>query len=143
MIIKSTMPMETKDKWLKALRSGEYKQTTGSLCDGKGGYCCLGVLQMALDGEVEHETLADGKISYQPVPTEAWVEKNNIVFGKFMPDTVINTNPDFIVNDPDNENEYYDHADGVAYCSAAGLNDTAGYTFEQIADLIEAQVAGI
>lgn len=29
-------------KWVKALRSGKYKQTTGRLQDGKG-YCCLGV----------------------------------------------------------------------------------------------------
>lgn len=29
--------------WIKALRSGEYKQTTQSLRDSKG-FCCLGVL---------------------------------------------------------------------------------------------------
>lgn len=38
-----------KEKWVKALRSGRYKQTTNVLCrlDGNGhvaGYCCLGVL---------------------------------------------------------------------------------------------------
>lgn len=32
-----------KKKWLNALRSGDYKQTTGALQDEKG-YCCLGVL---------------------------------------------------------------------------------------------------
>jgi len=31
------------DKWIKALRSGKYKQTKGKL-KGKVGYCCLGVL---------------------------------------------------------------------------------------------------
>lgn len=30
-------------KWVKALRSGDYKQTTGCLKDDTG-YCCLGVL---------------------------------------------------------------------------------------------------
>jgi hypothetical protein len=30
------------DKWIKALRSGKYKQTTGTL-QNKEGYCCLGV----------------------------------------------------------------------------------------------------
>lgn len=38
---------ETQDnwraKWIKALRSGEYKQTTGALRDNEG-FCCLGVL---------------------------------------------------------------------------------------------------
>jgi hypothetical protein len=31
-------------EWVKALRSGRYKQTTGVLCKlDSGGYCCLGV----------------------------------------------------------------------------------------------------
>lgn len=30
-------------KWINALRSGKYKQTTGMLNDGSG-FCCLGVL---------------------------------------------------------------------------------------------------
>lgn len=37
------MRSEIKEKWLEALRSGEYKQTTGSLHDSTG-FCCLGVL---------------------------------------------------------------------------------------------------
>jgi hypothetical protein len=32
-----------KEKWVAALRSGEYKQTKGYLRNKKG-YCCLGVL---------------------------------------------------------------------------------------------------
>jgi len=31
------------DRWVDALRSGKYQQTTGTLHNGKG-YCCLGVL---------------------------------------------------------------------------------------------------
>lgn len=43
------MNPELKAKWIAALRSGEYEQTTGALCrigedDGKPRYCCLGVL---------------------------------------------------------------------------------------------------
>ncbi len=34
---------ELRDKWLKALRSGEYEQTIEVLHDNTG-YCCLGVL---------------------------------------------------------------------------------------------------
>lgn len=40
---------EQKDKWVAALRSGEYKQTKGRLYSGKG-YCCLGVFCKAVDG---------------------------------------------------------------------------------------------
>lgn len=38
------MNKRIKEMWLEALRSGDYKQTTGCLNNGKGGFCCLGVL---------------------------------------------------------------------------------------------------
>lgn len=37
------MNKQLRDKWIKALRSGKYKQTTGVLKSGDH-YCCLGVL---------------------------------------------------------------------------------------------------
>jgi hypothetical protein len=38
------LPTEFKDRWVKALRSGEYRQTTGTLYDPRMNcYCCLGV----------------------------------------------------------------------------------------------------
>jgi len=37
------MKPEIKQKWLEALRSGEYPQTRGCLHD-EHGFCCLGVL---------------------------------------------------------------------------------------------------
>ena len=38
------LPKTFKEKWLKALRSGDFKQTESALFDGNtGGYCCLGV----------------------------------------------------------------------------------------------------
>lgn len=37
-----------KNKWIKALRSGEYKQGTGELKTSRGAYCCLGVLAKAV-----------------------------------------------------------------------------------------------
>lgn len=42
------MDQEIKQKWVQALRSGDYEQGMGTLCkDGK--YCCLGVLGEVLD----------------------------------------------------------------------------------------------
>jgi hypothetical protein len=38
------MTQELKNKWLEALRSGEYKQDKGILRSIKDNYCCLGVL---------------------------------------------------------------------------------------------------
>ena len=46
------MKAEDKAKWLEALRSGEYEQTDNTLCNGTA-YCCLGVLEVVLDGKVE------------------------------------------------------------------------------------------
>lgn len=37
------LPKEFKEKWIAALRSGEYKQGKGCLDDSDGRYCCLGV----------------------------------------------------------------------------------------------------
>lgn len=37
------MDKEWKEKWIEALRSGKYNQTTGALSDDDG-YCCLGIL---------------------------------------------------------------------------------------------------
>lgn len=36
-------------QWVKALRSGKYKQDTGRLGDAKTGYCCLGVACIAAE----------------------------------------------------------------------------------------------
>lgn len=44
--MKNKLPKKFKEKWLKALRSGEYKQSTGFLTEqyeGESNYCCLGV----------------------------------------------------------------------------------------------------
>lgn len=38
------MKKEWADKWVKALRSGEFKQGIGGLKDKNNNYCCLGVL---------------------------------------------------------------------------------------------------
>jgi hypothetical protein len=41
------MNKELKDRWVAALRGGDYEQGDGSLCadnSGKLSYCCLGVL---------------------------------------------------------------------------------------------------
>jgi hypothetical protein len=44
------MKMEWKDRWVKALRSGLYKQITNQLSDGGTGRCPFGVLFEVYDG---------------------------------------------------------------------------------------------
>lgn len=48
------MNPELKAKWIEALRSGKYEQTTKVLKDKKG-YCCLGVLRELIDPGSEDE----------------------------------------------------------------------------------------
>ncbi len=51
-----TLTKKLKQKWIDALKGGEYQQGVGMLHDGSGGYCCLGVLQ-AIDNEIIPESI--------------------------------------------------------------------------------------
>jgi hypothetical protein len=53
------LPEDFKAKWIAALRSGEYKQGTDSLCSQAGKdklYCCLGVGYRVATGEDPTDT---------------------------------------------------------------------------------------
>lgn len=69
------MPQSIKDKWVAALRSGEYKQGQRFLCDDTtGSYCCLGVLEVITDGEVERNS--DGES--RGLPTQEFYDRYDI-----------------------------------------------------------------
>lgn len=54
------MKKEYAEKWVEALRSGKYQQGTGNLClDNK--YCCLGVLEDAVRGEINSTVYNESK----------------------------------------------------------------------------------
>lgn len=57
-----------KKKWLKALRSGDYKQGEGALYKPKEkSFCCLGVLEHCLlDGKVEDDPGVKGEFAIYP-----------------------------------------------------------------------------
>ena len=116
-----SMPEKIKHKWLEAMRSGEYEQTTGSLykadCDGDGnpGFCCLGVLQHCLTGGVEWDDSYNNALG---VPTNRWLNAWNITHNHWS----------VFVN-----NKLTDLTE---------LNDDK-LSFKQIANIIEQQVVGI
>lgn len=61
-----------KEAWMTALRSGEYKQTRGQLCDHEGKMCCLGVLyDVAVDGDWDVEDNNEG-IDPDLVDGDSW-----------------------------------------------------------------------
>lgn len=71
------MKREQWEKWNKALRSGKYSQTEGLLhSPTDGGYCCLGVLQKVLTGEVEFNPLDRPRA----LPSRKWLDNNGIRF---------------------------------------------------------------
>ena len=109
------MNPQIKQKWVSALRSGEYQQTKGFLRK-EGGFCCLGVLcdLYGKENNVEWDLTHNGyefqnKQSYLPSSVVEWsgIEGHNSYVGG-------ETNLPFF----------------------SGLNDS-GSTFNEIADLIE------
>jgi len=112
------MPEETMKKWLAALRCGEYKQAKGALYDETtDGYCCLGVLQHVLDGEVE----CTGKDEPAGVPSIEWCKNRSVKFSS---------------------SHFYHYPQlPTLECSAVTANDN-GYSFLEIADALEACYGG-
>jgi hypothetical protein len=108
-------------KWLAALRSGEYAQCKMVLQSEEGpgeapSYCCLGVLQKVVDGDVERGPMG----TPLGLPTQAWFNKNGI--------TNIETS---------HRANIYTRSVGYGGQSASGLNDMCELTFPQIADVLE------
>lgn len=118
------MPAKLKKKWVKALRSGEYGQAEGVLCDGKGNFCCLGVLEhVAMNGEVEVDTeYEDG---FRDMPTDIFLKYANIK-------VTAESEPFWC----DEREKVIGKLDLVGLAS---LNDN-GLDFEQLADAIEEKV---
>lgn len=110
------MKPEIKRKWLEALRSGQYKQTSGCLTDGER-FCCLGVLTNLYLLEKGETWLKDegGVIG---VPEDDGLETSG------LPEAVCDW-AGLRSNDP-----------LVGVATLAAENDT-GTKFPQIADLIE------
>lgn len=105
---------EQKESWIKALRSGEYKQGKKALCyldnsDGLPRYCCLGVLAEVLN--LEKRMLVS--------PRWYVYTFKNLEHGSFLANEILN----------------YDKFQ----CILAGKNDR-GDSFEEIADWIEKNI---
>lgn len=115
------MKQEIKEKWLKALRSGEYSQTKGVLRDANG-FCCLGVLCDLHQKETPNAKWVDDNIRFY---NDGKMITHGILSEKVMEWSGLNnTNPSVF----DNMN--------LKFIPLATLNDD-GRTFNAIANLIE------
>ena len=123
------MNQSVKEKWITALRSGEYKQAVGRLRRGDC-YCCLGVLTDLYDKDTQngyHEWYEeDGQYVYTsghgtsettlPVSVMKWAD-------------LAECNP-----------TVREERMGEPITSLAYLNDNEALDFNQLADIIEAQL---
>jgi len=117
-----------KQRWLEALRSGEYKQTSETLRD-ENGFCCLGVLCdiHAKERGTNWVKLVDiyelyGEIQLLPLSVQEWAGLDNDMGGLV---------------------DFDCEKDGVMYVKSESLpeiNDTWRKNFNEIADLIETQL---
>lgn len=97
--------------WLKALRSGEYKQGNEQMHDGRGKYCCLGVLQKVVSGKIKRN-------GEEELPNSDWLLKHRISF---------DDNNGFGACDPELP----------MFNKLASTANDEGFSFSRIADAIE------
>ena len=126
------MPAETLRLWLEALRSLNFVQGTNYLRNKDNSFCCLGVLQMCIDGVTEPPDAEDDPdVVSARLPSLKWLEQNNIAFydhiGNFR--TGLLPNPIVIYTDDFGEPKQDD---------IATLNDSGAFSFKRLADIIEA-----
>lgn len=156
------LPEDHKRMWIEALRSGTYPQTTRNLRDDVG-FCCLGVmcdlarkedesngrwrLHSDEDGQLKHFYTFEGPradgTTLPPFNVSRWFFGLNDL-DSLDPDNYDQI--DFVVN-PLIYSEtalieaasFFDSDSGKWWTPIAALNDN-GYTFDQIADLVEEQL---
>lgn len=120
------MNADVKEKWLTALRSGDYKQGRGRLKatkDGRTTYCCLGVLcEVAITEGVPLTVTTDS--FYEDLTLTSFDDSS-----AYLPEAVVQW------ADVSTNGLFGDEGGG----NLTYMNDT-GKTFEEIADVIEAKL---
>lgn len=124
------MNSKVKEAWVNALRSGKYEQGSEKL-RSVSGYCCLGVLCDIYAKETNTEWEFRGRGGTNLQPQDYWYFGDQ---SEFLPESVMDW-AELEINNP--SLRFDDGAYGIDQVSH--LND-AGYTFSQIADLIQAQL---
>lgn len=108
--------------WTDALRSGDYEQGRHALTS-EGDYCCLGVAcELAVKAGVIKPCRADtyeGEGATLPLPVQVWLG---------LADCAGETKDHIEYGPPEGQ---------LAAGGLTELNDAAGYTFQQIADVID------
>ena len=130
------MNPEVKQKWIDALRSGEYEQGKEKL-RSVSGYCCLGVLCDIYAKETNTEWKFRGNEETNLQPQDYWYFGDQ---SEFLPEFVMEW-AGLSLNCPlveiDVEIDVEDH--WISNDGLADLNDS-GYNFNDLSKLIEQQL---
>lgn len=106
--MKKLTKAQARAEWVKALRSGKYRQTSNQLWDGERKYCCLGVACEVYNkfhdkklNKVKDKCSFDGKDDVLPERVSNWLGitncghlKNKINLGDLELKTLIDLNDD-------------------------------------------------
>ena len=117
---------ENIQKWVDALRSGKYKQTTGTL-SLDGSFCCLGVAcDISGIGEWDSGVLENETVDYITVDKNGNTQFDDSILPTNISEWLGTATCNPVLDIGDEES-----------CEATELNDTMHYTFDEIADAIE------
>lgn len=124
------MREDIKERWVKALRSGDYKQGVARLNSNGEYFCCLGVLCDLYSKEFNIDWISLGDSKVLPLDVVS-----NSVLDYFLPKYVQR----WAELDSCNPNVPYEHTINgciIGWANLASLNDS-GLKFTEIADLVE------
>ncbi len=126
------MKKEIADKWIAALRSGDYVQTLGGL-KTEDGFCCLGVLCDIHAKETENEW-ATKKMDAHFTETFSYKHNSTDLPVEVQEWAGIKTSGGELPK------SYIDNEDEEDSVSLIDLNDNRHLNFSQIAEVIEKEV---
>jgi hypothetical protein len=137
------MNTEIKQKWVNALRSGEYEQGSEKLYSGRG-YCCLGVLcdLYSKENGLKWEFRGDDVIKTEDEIVPSQLQKFDYFYfddeSEFLPESVKEW-AELSAKNPQVRVECEYGEDARFYVDEiANVNDS-GYSFTQLAEIIENQ----
>lgn len=128
---------EEMDKWIKALRSGEFKQAQGVMYKAsEQGLCCLGVLEAINGAQLSSlDGVMIGGVNHYWLPSVETVALLNLPVD-YIESSTGKTASICVNADQENSTERYE-AKSNGTISVTVLNDGVGLDFNQIADRLE------
>jgi hypothetical protein len=131
------MNSQVKEKWIAALRSGEYAQASERL-RSNDGFCCLGVLcDLYAQEPFTQGWKFNGEYEESPLPMDYWYFDGE---SEFLPQSVMEwaglslPNPLVKLDFEEEDEMSWSYRDEIS-----NLNDS-GYSFTELADIIEEQL---